>query len=1168
MSGESEMTGGTRRSGLTVHRAVRVEELLGPLLQRLRYELPEDPFTPITIVVQSRGMQRWLSHQLAERLDPDGGGIAANLEFPFPGAVINAAVAACSNGAQQQDPWVADSLVWPVLELLDRFKGEPEFQRISNYLSASTGEESDSRVVDRRAWLLARGIADVFDRYALYRPDMGRAWAAGRDIGPDGRCIDPRNAWQPVLWRALVERLGQDPVDKLDQAIAALRDPEADPDPAFLPSDVAFFGISALPPRHLELLGAMAGRTSVKLYLPVPSTARWEGISAAKSARTVRPDPRHPLLASCGRLGDDAADLILELEPALIGEDSGSTPDSAGAGTLLSTLQAGIRNDIAPAAPLYLDPDAPVGRRDKSVQVHSCHGPARQAEALRDVVLGLLEDDPALQPRDVLVMTPDVETFAPLVKAAFAGSGDVPDLPVQVADRNLGRTNEIAESLLAILDLPSARATASQVLDVLARGPVMTRFGLTSHDLERINNWIAGSGIRWGIDAAHREREGQPADRVHTWRFGLDRLLLGVAMADEGQRLVGDVVPYDHVEGDEVDLAGKLAAATHTLFETVEQLGAVRTLGAWISTLSGIIERCLSTEPEESWLIQEVRSALEEVRDTVPGVANGAMEIELDHGAVRTLVESAVGRPRGAAGYETGAVTLCALVPMRSIPHKVVCLLGMDDGAFPRGGARPGFDLAGRDERVGDRRQRDEDRFLFLEALLAARQHLTLTTTGRDVRTNEPRPPAAPLAELLDVLDRTASTGRPDLPVRDLITTEHPLNAFSARNFGVGEYGAAVPPISFDPAYKEAADRGRRPQRRAVPFVDGPFPDDTADGTVTGAGEDAVELGDLVLAALHPTRLLMERRLGLNLREFTTEIEDTEPAYLDPLSRAQLGRDLLEDPVAATDPEAWTSAMLGRGTVPAGTPGRMELSEVAREAAQLEAYAEELLGSAGVDARSTAGAEAAPSTAVAVDLEIGGWRLTGSVQGVHIDNGRALRMQARYERPRPRHLLRAWIEHLVLTAHGVTELTSWVVTRGAKTGDRPKHRVLAPLAGDPAAAREQALDELTNLMKVHDEARRRLVPLFPEASSVYAQKKSLPAAQKAFAPQGPYGSMGDVDEYVEQAYGPAPEFAGVLKDDAALAEFEELAVRVWAGPLEHAERSAEALKARREGDDR
>ncbi|CAN5913076.1 exodeoxyribonuclease V subunit gamma [soil metagenome] len=1165
------MSAGTRHAGLVVHRAVRVEELLDPLLHRLRHELPDDPFTPITIVVQSRGMQRWLSHQLAERLDADGRGISANLEFPFPGTVIKAAVTACSSGDHEEDPWVADSLVWPVLELLEDLADNHKFQRISNYLSCSPGEESDARVVDRRAWLLARGIADVFDRYALYRPGMGRAWAAGRDTGPDGRRIDPRNTWQPSLWRALIERLGHDPVDELDRAIETLRDPETDLDTESMPADVAFFGISALPPRHLELLSALARRTSVEFYLPVPSTARWDGISGAKSARSIRSDPRHPLLASCGRLGDDAADLILELGPTVIGEDTSRTPDSSGADTLLQALQAGIRDDAAPggSGTLYMDPDAPVERRDNSVQVHSCHGAARQAEVLRDVVLGLLEDDPALQPRDVLVMTPDVETFAPLVKDAIAGSGDVPDLPVQVADRNLGRSNEIAESLLAILDLASGRATASQVLDVLGRGPVMTKFRLTPHDLERITTWVAGSGIRWGIDAAHREREGQPPDRVHTWRFGMDRLLLGVAMADEDRRLVGDVVPYDHVEGDDVDLVGKLAAATHALFEAVEQLGAARTLDGWISTLSGIIERCLDAELEESWRIQEVRSALEETWNTVPRVGNGASEIELDHGAVRTLVENTVGRPRGAAGYETGAVTLCALVPMRSIPHKVVCLLGMDDGAFPRGGTRPGFDLAGRDERVGDRRQRDEDRFLFLEALLAARQHLVVTTTGRDVRTNESRPPAAPLAELLDVLDRTASTGRPDLPVRDLLTTEHPLNAFSARNFGVGEDGVAVPPLSFDPVYKEAAERGRHPQRRAVPFLDGPLPYDFPNETYTDTGEDAVELGDLVLAALHPTRLLMERRLGLKLREFTTEIEDTEPAYLDPLTRAQLGRDLLEDPLAASDPGTWTSAMLGRGTVPAGTPGRMELSEVTREATQLEAYAEDLLASAGLDAQSTAGGEAALSAEnVAVDLEIGGWRLTGSVRGVHSENGRALRMQARYERPRPRHLLRAWIEHLVLTAQGVTDLTSWIVTRGAKTGDRPKHRMLSPLAGDPAVAREQALAELSHLMNVHGKARRRLVLLFPEASSVYARKKSHPAAQKAFAPQGPFSGAGDVDEYVKQAYGPDPELAGVLKDDAVRAEFEELAVRVWAGPLAHAERSAEALKARKDGDDR
>lgn len=1162
------MNVGARRSGLVVHCAVRVEELLDPLVDRLRYELPEDPFTPITIVVQSRGMQRWLSHQLSERLDPDGHGIAANIEFPFPGAIIDATVAACLNSGSADDPWAAGCLVWPVLELLDGFSDRREFAQLSSYLAASRPGEDRRGAVDRRAWRFARGVADVFDRYALYRPDMARAWAAGEDTGPVGRPIERRNAWQPVLWRALVERLGHDPVDRLDRAVETLREPRADLNPMVLPTDVAFFGISALPPRHLELLAALASRTSVEFYLPTPSTARWEAIEEAATENSARPGPRHPLLASCGRLGDDAAGLILGLDPRVSLEESEGLAGTSGSDTLLSALQSGIREDAAPedlSGRIHLDPYAPVERRDSSVQVHSCHGPARQAEVLRDVVLGLLEDDPTLQPRDVLVMTPDVETFALLVKAAFIGSGDVPGLPVQVADRALGRSNPIADSLLAILELASGRATASQVLDVLGRGPVMTKFGITSHDLGRLTTWVAGSGIRWGIDTAHREREGQPADRVHTWRFGLDRLLLGVAMADEDHRRVGDVVPYDDVEGDDVDLVGKLAAATHTLFETVERLGVARPLDGWVSVLGEVIERCLAAEPEESWQIPEVLAALEEILETVPGEETG--ETELDPGAIRTLVESTVDRPRGASGYETGAVTLCALVPMRSIPHKVVCLLGMDDAAFPRAGVRPGFDLTGRDERVGDRHQRDEDRFLFLEALLAARQHLVVTTTGRDVRTNEPRPPAAPLAELLDVLDRTASTGRPDLPVRELITTEHPLNAFSARNFGVTAEGGTTVPISFDPVARDAAEHGQRVRRRAMPFLEGTLPEDVADGSFTEAAVTLVNLDDLVLAALHPTRLLLERRLGLYLREFDAGIEDTEPTYLDPLRKAQLGRDLLDEPTGAAGPETWISAALASGTVPAGTPGRMELGELAREVAALNQYVAGLLAKADEDRLAD---DLTAGESVAVDLEVAGRRLAGSVGGVVFGSGWAwaIRVQARYERPRPKHLLQSWIEHLALTASGAKNLTSWVVTRGAKTGDGPKHRILSPLAEDPAAASERAFAELTNLMNVYGEAWRRLLPLFPEASSRYALKRKMSDARKAFAPEGQYGGEGDVDEYVEQAYGPAPELDDVLKDDVSRAEFEELAINVWAMPQEHEERSAEVLKAVEDGGSR
>jgi len=1118
---------------LRVHTASRVEDLLDPLLERLRHGLPGDPFTPITIVVQSRGMQRWLSHQLAQRLDRDGRGIAANLEFPFPGAMIDRIVAACREQDPGRDPWSPDRLVWSVVSELRAGMEHPELARLVRHLAAADAP------VDRGTWALARSIADVFDRYALYRPQLASRWAHGEAVGPEGGALDARSRWQPHLWEALVARTGVEPTQRLQRTIDRLRDPAGEIDD--LPAALLSFGISGLPPRHLDVLAALATRQPVELFVPTASATRWEAIAAARRTGQPRPDAHHPLLVSCGRLLDDAAELLLE--HGSVASTSGEPPRSS---TLLEALQVGIRGDRAPDRDEPFPLEVVAGRSvDRSVQIHACHGPARQVEVVRDVILGELADDPTLEPRDVLVMTPDIDTYAPLVQAAFGGTEQLPAVPVTIADRHIGRTNPVADALLAILDLAAGRVRATEVLDVVGRDVVRQRFGLSTDDLDVISGWVATSGIRWGIDEQHRERAGQPADRVHTWRFGLDRLLLGATMADEDDRTVGDVTPHDDLEGGAVEVVGRFAEACSSVFDVVERCQTSRPFAGWVDLLVQTLEVCMAAPTEARWQVQEVRQALEGLRDDPLADQGPAGDLVLDLGAVRRIVEGSLQAPRGAAGYETGAVTLCALVPMRSIPHRVVCLIGLDDRAFPRPEARAGFDLLDRDLRVGDRDRRAEDRSLFLEAVLAARQSLVVTTTGHDVRTGEERPPAVPLAELLDVLDRTATTGDPVRSVRQAITRDHPLQTFSPRNFGDRGDGTVDRPMSFDPVALDAA-RGRRRLRRRLPFLaaDLPATDIAADGALAVA-DGVVALDDLIAALLHPTRFLMERRLGVHLREYATEVDDQEPIDLGNLDRAGIGRSLLESP--PSEPDAWRRARLSSGTVPAGTPGRVRLAEVHEDVRRLRDHVSGLL-------------EVLPETTsrdpqrVPVDLELGDRRLVGRVDGVLAGTPprtTGVRLVAAYVRPRPEHLLRAWIAQLALTAGGITQLHTWVVTRGPGGDDPPEQIHLAPLDDDPDVAQRRAIDLLTDLVQVHDLARVRTLPLFPAASPAYAEKGRMVAAHRAFEPNPFVPGSGDRDAYVEHVHGVGVSLDDILTTEALRDEFASLAARVWVAAMDH-----------------
>ena len=171
--------------------------------------------------------------------------------------------------------------------------------------------------------------------------------------------------------------------------------------------------------------------------------------------------------------------------------------------------------------------------------------------------------------------------------------------------------------------------------------------------------------------------------------------------------------------------------------------------------------------------------------------AGGAASATLALSELRALLgRRLAGRPTR-ANFRTGELTVCTLVPMRSVPHRVVCLLGLDDGAFPRRSPRDGDDLLLADPHLGDRDPRTEDRQMLLDALLAARETLIITYNGNDERTNAALPPAVVVGELLDAVDATArrAHGR----ARDQVVTHHPLQPFDPRNFRAGGAGARRP---------------------------------------------------------------------------------------------------------------------------------------------------------------------------------------------------------------------------------------------------------------------------------------------------------------------------------------------------------------------------------------
>ncbi|MGI9184724.1 MAG: exodeoxyribonuclease V subunit gamma [Solirubrobacteraceae bacterium] len=1159
---------------LILHRAQRSDGLADALAELLARPL-DDPFAPEVVAVPTRGMERWLTQHMSGVLGAStgrGDGICAGVEFPFPHRLIGDVVATTSGIAPTEDPWLPDRAAWPLLEVVEAGLDEAWLSTLAGYLGHSDSG-SDRFRADRRLGVV-RHLADLFDRYALHRPAMVQAWAQGRDVDAVGSALPSGAVWQAELWRRLRAKIAlPGPAERRVRACARLTEDAA---LVPLPSRIALFGLTRLPAGHLQILRALAHERDVHLFLLHPSDALWASVSTALAdtppPRRRAQDPTaeltaNALLASWGRdvrelqlvLAHDSvpgAGPTAEASPAVdLGVDQ-QRPAATPSTSLLGRIQDGVRADrAAPGPPLPGQPDQrpQLAARDRSVQIHSCHGRARQVEVIRDAILHALAADETLEPRDVIVMCPDIETFAPLIAATF-GSGESTgddegsepaaaglrpvDLRVRLADRSLRQTNPILGAVSSLLELAQERITASQVLDLADRGPVRRRFGLDDNDLTRLQDWIAQAGIRWGLDAPRRARfklEGVPEG---TWQAGLERVLLGVTMTEDGQRLFENVLPLDDVDSGSIDLAGRFAELIARLGTTLDTFGTSQTLAGWSEALAAAADALTATPGRERWQRGELQRVLDEI---VLEAADGA-DVELAPAEVRALLhERLAGRPTR-ANFRTGHLTICTLMPMRSVPHRVICLLGLDDGAFPRKAPRDGDDLLLDDPHVGERDPRSEDRQLLLDALMAATERLIITYTGNDERTNTPRPPAVPVGELLEAIDATARA--PDGEARDQVLVRHPLQPFDPRNFTPGKLGGERA-WSFDPVTLDGARALSGPRVAPPPFLTGPLP--PRDGRV-------IELDDLVRFVEHPVRAFLRQRLGISVRGSVDEIEDGLPVELDGLQRWGVGQRLLEARLAGVDGNTAIKAEIARGTLPPGVLGE----PVVRAVYPL------------VEAIVTAAQAVAPAgrTAEPIDVRLtlaDGRRLSGTVAGLSGD----VLLSTTYSRVAAKHRLAAWVRLLALIAsHPERELSAATVGRAGGRDD-VRTALIAPLAASPDERRRVAVDELTALIDLFDRGLREPLPLFCQTSAAYAAaaaggQDAVAAGESEWTSgwnfdredrelehQLVLGGVRTFAELLEIAPGPDEAGPGWAADDPS--HLGRLARRLWDGLLTHEE---------------
>ncbi|TVQ91075.1 MAG: exodeoxyribonuclease V subunit gamma [Deltaproteobacteria bacterium] len=900
---------------ILLHRSHRLEILADLLAGLLRANPPPDPITPQTVVVGSRGMERWLRAHLAQ-----AHGICANIEFIFPAKALARMVDPLAGPRPDPDPWSPDALAWTILDLLPDIAEHPDLEPVRRWL------EGDQEPVSRRRYGLARELADVLDRYHMARPDLIQTFKAGEPVS------DPTAAWQGTLWRTCREHLDSPcPTERASTAASALRQgAKVDLHELYL------FGISALPPLWLELLGAAGTQLSLHLLLFSPSEAWWgDFLTPHEARRLARRGPRgaefadqalaeqHPLLTSLGRLSRDMQGLLTEhlsdaAEPAAQALRIDPDPSCA-----LHHLQADLRALALPDTPRPLDPS------DRSIQIHACAGPARQAHALRDALLHLFSQDRTLEPRDVVVLTPDIDTFGPLVQGALEQGGRWPSDPAwheaggprlrcTVSDSPLRAGNLCAEALLGLLRMADGRLSAPELFALARLDPVARRFALSADDLGVLRSWIDGAGFRWGLDATDRAQHQQPADLQNTLRFALRRLALGVLEADEGVLLPAGsdppVSPHDDLEGHDVVLFGRFARFADTVERHVRALRGARPMADHLRAIHQAFKDLVAPDPARRAPYERVLESLQEV-----GQRASTFERPVRIAAVRHLLTHHFDDSRHDDRPITGAITVSALTPMRSVPFRVVCLIGLDEGTFPRQSTRPSWDLVASQPRAGDRDLRDEDRHLLLESIFAARDHLVITCTARDAQRGVEVPFSPPIAELLDALDATFCTRQGGL-AQPQILHHHPLQPTAPRTFE-----GSHPSFDARAARLLAALHGERRPIRA-------FPTGTS---LPYEPPEALSVHELAAALAHPQRALC-RAMRLRTPDQSTTPAEREPMGVSGLERWFILTEGLAHPAAIPQQGTLIDRLRAQGRVQPGRAGSRQSRALHEELTALD----------------------------------------------------------------------------------------------------------------------------------------------------------------------------------------------------------------------------------------
>lgn len=894
---------------LHLYQSNRLEELAEMLATLHAVQPLTSPLAPEQIVVQSQGMRRFIKQFLAQKH-----GIAANIQFSLPAGLSFRLMRETMPDTPELNPFDTEVMRWRLLALFQsaEFQGAA-FQAAREVLQTylNNGEYA--------AYQLAGQLADIFDQYLVYRPDWIETWHKGQLV----QGLSDEQIWQASLWRYLDDGRQSAPhrVQLWHNLMNHLDNP-----PKWLPERFFVFGIATLAPMYLELLIRLAKTREVHIFALNPSQEFWGQIIEPSQIllQSEIPDltlQGHPLLASLGKQGRDFFDSLNE---ALVGVDLDSYDKQPSSHCLLHKLQHHIQTQTLPENGDFLQQHdltketalSYLQTQDRSIQIHSAHSPLRELQILKDQVIDLLNKNKDWQPHDIAILTPHIEPYAPYIHAVFGqetGSGQA--LPYSLSDVKLSRRQPLLYALEQTLDLLNSRFEVDKLLPLLDSEVVLQRFDLTKEDVPLLHDTIAKLNIHWGVDSQQRAQFGD-SQRLFTWQQGLERMILGWLLPEPSSTThLWQGVSAWHTRPDHLEVLSRLAALVRTLADTQRTWQTPASVAIWTERVRQLMVAMFASSEDDHDAIQQLEQSL--ASWLAESELAGFEEILSQETVIQHLQRFL--NTMDEAGFLRGGITFCGMVPMRSLPFKMIGLIGLNDGDFPRNTKASSFDLIAKHPKKGDRARRDDDRYLFLEAILSAREVLYLSFIGKDIRTDEARTPSTLLNELVDCVAGMIQWSSKDLWAQWLV--QHPLQAFSR------QYFLADTPnlISSRTDYADALNSEKQ-------SVDSFFRQSEDDESINPDNQ-MIEQADLIRFWRNPVRSYLRDTLNWQAPHTGSEWDATEP--FEPVQTRLLSDAYIEARRTGRSFEDLATELSAQSLLPAGELGELAKRDFAIQAAAL-----------------------------------------------------------------------------------------------------------------------------------------------------------------------------------------------------------------------------------------